>query len=157
MRLDAISPIANSDYLLTVEGLSSNGTPVYFTTFSGVKFTRTGAEFNDGLSNTKRYTEGGVKSYQNVTISKAHDPERDQVVLDFLKTKEDGTKFSFRARPVKKTSTGNEANFFRGSKAWEFTGCDLVSFTCAENVDTGDGAQTVALTIEFRVEQVEYK
>lgn len=157
MRLDAISPIANSDYLLTIEGLSINGSPAYFTTFSGVKFNRSAADFTDGLSNTKRYVEGGVKSYQNVTIAKPHDPERDQAVIDFLKTKEDGSKFSFRARPMLKTATGSEANTFRGTKAWDFTGCDLVSWMCADNVDSSDGAQTVMLTIEFRVEQVEYK
>ncbi|ALF55622.1 hypothetical protein ACX27_26720 [Nostoc piscinale CENA21] len=156
-RLDNINPIANSDYLLTVEGISVDGSPVYFTTFSGVKFTRSAAEFNDGLSNNKRYVEGGLKSYQNITISKPHDPEKDQTIIDFLKTKEDGSKFSFRARPMLKTATGNESNTFRGTKAWECSGCDLVSWMCADNVDTADGAQVAKLTIEFRVEQVEYK
>ncbi|AUT00892.1 hypothetical protein CLI64_11055 [Nostoc sp. CENA543] len=157
MRLADIAPIANSDYLLTIEGLSVGSAPAYFSTFSGVKFNLASAEFNDGLSNVKRYVEGGVKSYQNVTIAKPHDPEADQPVIDFLKTKEDGSKFSFRARPVRKTGNGNKANIYRGNKAWDFTGCQLVSWSCAENVDTNDGAQTVMLTIEFRVEQVEYK
>lgn len=157
MRLDNLLPIVNSDFLITVEGLSSNGSPVYFTTFSGVKMNRASAEFNDGLSNVKRYVDGGSISYQNVTISKPHDPEKDIPVLDFLKEKQDGSKFNVRLRPVKKNGSGNDAQMFRGNRAWDLTGCDLVSYTLGENIDTADGTQTVMLSVEFRVEQAEFK
>lgn len=157
MRLDNVNPIANSEFLLTVEGLTTSGTPAYFTTFNGIKFQRADAEFSDGLSVAARYTEGGKTSFQNVTIGKPFDPDVDSDVIAFLNLKKDGTKFSFRVRPVKKSGTGNDAQMFRGTKAWELTGCSLVGWTWGENIDTGDGGQTVMLNIEFRVEQAEWK
>ncbi|ANV88494.1 hypothetical protein [Picosynechococcus sp. PCC 7117] len=156
-RLDSINPINNSDYLLTIEGLNSGGTPVYFTEFSGIKLSRKSSSFNDGLSNVVRKTEGGLKEYQNVTIGKPHDPEADQVVIDFIKQNENGTPFDFRLRPIKRVSSSNGTNEFRGNKAWDLTGCRIENFTIAEGIDTSDGTKTTMLKIEFSLEAAEYK
>lgn len=157
MRLDAISPINNSDFLLTIEGLNDGGTPVYWTTFSGIKFTRKSSKFSDGLSNTTRTTEGGIREYQNITLSKPYDPEKDEVVISFLKSKENGSSFDFRLRPIKRVTNGQGTNDFRGNKAWDITGCRLENYTIADGVDTGDGTKTLMISVEFSLDSAEFK
>jgi hypothetical protein len=157
MRLDNINPINNADFLLTVEGLNSGGTPIYWTEFSGIKLSRNSSKFSDGLSNVQRTTEGGVKVYQNVTIGKPYDPEKDSVVIQFIKSKENGDSFNFRIRPIKRASNSLETSLFRGSKAWDLTGCKFENTTIAEGIDTGDGTKTLMLKIEFSIESAEYK
>lgn len=156
MRLDSISPIANSEFLITIEGLNQGGTPIYWTTFSGVKANYKRATFNDGLSNMTRTTDGGTKEYQTVTISKPHDPEKDGPVFDFIKQREGGDIFDLTLRPIKKVSNAQGSNTFRGNKAWKLTGCRIASWMCADGIDTADGTKTVMLQIEFSVESAEF-
>jgi len=156
-RLDNLNPISNSDFLLTIEGLNNGGTPVYWTEFSGIKLGRKSSKFSDGLSNVMRTTEGGIKEYQNITIGKPYDPEKDQVVIDFLKDKENGSAFDFRLRPIKRVTNGQGTNEFRGNKAWDLTGCRFENSTIAEGINTGDGTQTTMLKIEFSLESAEWK
>lgn len=157
MRLDSISPISNSDFLITIEGLNDGGTPIYWTQFSGVKANYKRATFNDGLSNLVRTAEGGLKEYQTVTLAKPHDPEKDQPALDFIQTKEGGEVFELRLRPIKRVSTTQGEQTFRGNKAWDLTGCRISSWSCAEGIDTSDGSKTVMLQVEFTIESAEYK
>lgn len=157
MRLNDISPIANSEVLLTIEGLNLGGTPVYWTEFSGIKVTRKSAKFSDGLSNVMRTTDGGVKEFDNITISKPYDPEKDEVVVDFIKAHENGEIFDFRLRPIKRVSNINGTNEFRGNKAWDLTGCRIESYTIADGADTSDGGNTLKLQIEFSLDSAEFK
>lgn len=157
MRLNDISPLANSEVLLTIEGLNTGGTPVYWTEFSGIKVSRKSAKFSDGLSNTIRTTEGGMKEYDNITISKPYDPEKDEAVIAFLKANEGGSLFDFRLRPIKRVSNTNGTNEFRGNKAWDLTGCRIESYTIADGVDTGDGSKALMLQVEFSLDSAEYK
>lgn len=156
-RLDNLNPINNSDFLLTIEGLNNGGTPIYWTEFSGIKYGRKSAKFSDGLSNVVRTTEGGMKEYQNITIGKPYDPEKDEVVINFLKDKEGGTSFDFRLRPIKRVTNGQGTNEFRGNKAWDLTGCKVENYTIAEGIDTTDGSKTTMIKVEFSVESVEFK
>jgi hypothetical protein len=156
-RLDNINPINNSDFLLTIEGLNTGSTPVYWTEFSGIKYGRKSSKFSDGLSNVVRTTEGGMKEYQNITIVKPYDPEKDEAVLNFLKEKENGSSFDFRLRPIKRVTNGQGSNEFRGNKAWDLTGCRVESYTIAEGIDTADGSKTTMIKVEFSVESAEFK
>jgi hypothetical protein len=155
-RLSDFNPINNSDFLLTIEGLTSGGTPVYWTEFSGIKSKRKDAEFNDGLTNTILYTEGGTTSYENVTLAKPYDPDMDEQLFDWITANKNGTSFSFRLRPVKRLNSGANTIEFRGKKAWEISG-RLIGFMFAEGINTSDGAATTKLQIEFRVENAELK
>jgi hypothetical protein len=157
MRLDNINPINNADFLLTIEGLGNGGTPTYWTEFSGIRYGRKSSKFSDGLSNVVRTTEGGLKEYQNVTIGKPYDPEKDQAVIDFIKQHECGDSFSFRLRPIKRLCNSVGVNEFRGSKAWDLTGCRIENVSIGEGIDTSDGTRTVMITIEFSLESAEYK
>jgi hypothetical protein len=153
MRLQDISPISNSDYLITVDGLTN----IFWTQFSGIKATFKRASFNDGLSNLTRMAEGGLKEYQPVTISKPFDPEKDQPVFDFIKTNEGGSEFSLVLRPVRKVSDAQGSNTFRGNKAWFLSGCKISSWSNAEGVDTSDGSKVTTLQIEFSYDSAEFK
>lgn len=153
-RLQDISPIANSDYLITIEGL----TGIYWTQFSGVKASYKRATYNDGLSNVTRMTEGGVKEYQNVTISKPYDPVKDQPALDFIKSKENGEVFDVRLKPVRRvTNASGATEEVRGTKSWDLSGCRIVSWACADGVDTSDGSKPSMLEIEFSIEEADFK
>jgi hypothetical protein len=153
MRLQDINPIANSDYLITIEGLNS----IYWTEFSGVKVSYKRASYNDGLSNITRMAEGGLKEYQPITISKPFDPEKDQPALDFIKSKEGGEIFDVRLRPIKRVTNSQGTNDQRGTKAWDMSGCRLVSYSCSEGVDTSDGSKVSTLMMEFTIESAEFK
>jgi hypothetical protein len=157
MRLDNISPLSNDSVLLTIEGLNTGGTPAYFTEFSGIKLKRKSAKFSDGLSNYVRTTSGGMREYENVTISKPYDPEKDEPVIQWLKQFESGVDFDFRLRPIQRVSNSAGTNEFRGNKAWDFTGCKLEGYTIADGVDTSDGSKALMLQIEFSVDAVEFK
>lgn len=156
MRLENIAPISNSEFLITIEGLNQGGTPIYWTTFSGIKVSYKRATFNDGLSNVTRTTDGGVKEFQNVTIAKPHDPEKDGPVFDFIKQREGGDIFDLTLRPVKKVTNAQGSNTFRGNRAWKLTGCRLASWSGPEGIDTGDGTNTVMFQIEFSLESAEF-
>ncbi|MBD2168061.1 hypothetical protein H6G04_27120 [Calothrix membranacea FACHB-236] len=153
MRLQDLSPISNSDFLITIAGLNN----IYWTTFSGVKVSYKRASYNDGLSNTTRMAEGGTKEYQPVTVSKPYDPEKDQPAIDFIKRHEDGSIFDLVLRPVKKVTNTQGTDTFRGNKAWYLSGCRISSWSCAEGVDTADGSKVTTLQIEFSIESAELK
>jgi hypothetical protein len=156
-RLDNIAPLSNDSVLLTIEGLNSGGTPTYFTEFSGIKLKRNSAKYSDGLSNYIRTTAGGMKEYENVTITKPYDPEKDDNVVQWLKQNESGEEFDFRLRPIKRVSNSSGTNEFRGNKAWDFTGCKIEGYTIADGVDTSDGSKVLTLQIEFSFDSVEFK
>lgn len=152
-RLDAIAPVSNADYLITVDGL----TGIYFTQFSGVKVTIKRASYNDGLSNITRQTDGGIKEFQNITIGKPHDPVVDQPVLDFIAANEGGKIFDVRLKPIKRLTVATGTDTQIGTKAWDMSGCRIASWTVAEGIDTSDGSKTTMLTIEFSIENAEFK
>lgn len=155
-RLSNFNPINNADFLLTIEGLTSAGVPVYWTEFSGIKFKRKDAEYNEGLTNQLLYTEGGIGSYDNVTLAKPYDPDKDEDLFAWILANKNGASFSFRLRPVKRMNTGSNGIEFRGKKAWELTG-KLIGYMFAEGINTADGASVTKLSIEFRVENAEQK
>jgi hypothetical protein len=142
-RLDEISPMSNADVLLTIEGL-----PGYWSEFSGIKKQFSRPEYSDGLSNTKRVAASGTIKFDQVTLAKAHDPERDDAVFEFLNTHECGEPFDMSVRPVKRCK-GTE---FRGNKAWSLSGCRLMEWSVLENTDTASGEDVSKIQIVFSVE-----
>jgi hypothetical protein len=147
VRLQDESPITNADVLITVEGL-----PGYFSEFSGIKKTFSRPMFSDGLSNLKRAAASGAGQYDPITISKAHDPEKDVAILDWIKTHECGETFNMTLRPVKRCN-GVE---YRGGKAWFMTGCRIQEWSTMTEIDTGNGDSVVKLTIIFSIDSAAF-
>lgn len=147
VKLDDISPMSNADVLLTIEGL-----PGYWTEFSGIKRKFSRPKFSDGLSNVRRIAASGFSEYEDVTIAKPHDPEKDDPVLDFLAQHEAGEVFDFTLRPVKR----NRGVEFRGKKSWSLSGCRITEWSILEDVDTNDGEKVAMLKIVFSLENAEW-
>lgn len=146
-KLDDINPMSNADVLMTIEGL-----PGYWTEFSGIKKKFSRPKYSDGLSNTKRTAASGSSEYEDVTIAKPHDPEKDNPILEFLAQHECGEVFDFTLRPVKRC-VGME---FRGNKSWSLSGCRVQEWSIMEDMDTGDGEKVVMIKIVFSVEIAEW-
>lgn len=142
-RLDDINPMSNADVLMTIEGL-----PGYWTEFSGIKKKFSRPKYSDGLSNTKRTAASGSSEYEDVTLGKPHDPEKDDAILSFLETNECGEPFDFSLRPVKRCQ-GVE---FRGTKSWNLSGCRITEWSILEDIDTGDGEKVAMIKLVFSVE-----
>jgi hypothetical protein len=147
VKLDDRNPMSNADVLLTIEGLEG-----YWTEFSGVKKKYSRPKYSDGLSATKRTAASGSGEYENVTIAKPFDPEKDAPILDWIKTKECGETFDFTLRPVKRCN-GME---FRGNRAWSLSGCRIEEWSNLEDLDTGSGEEVAMISIVFSVENAVY-
>lgn len=144
MKLDNRNPISTADILITIEGVGG-----YFSEFSGVKYSVDRPVYSDGLSNTKRRAASGSIAYDNVTLSKAFDPEEDGPVIEWAeKAKYSIDTFDITLRPVKRAD-GVEN---RGNKAWQLSGCRLAEFSTIENMNTGDGNAVAMLKIVLTVE-----
>lgn len=148
-RLDDSNPLVSSDVLLTIDTLTSGGSPIYFTEFSGIKHKRTDASYTEGLSGQMRYTQGGIESYEDATLGKHYDPDKDEAIFDWYETYKSGTPISIRLRPIKRTSSGSNVVEYRGTKAWDLTvqltGCDF-----AEGVNLAE-SKVVMVKLSFRV------
>lgn len=143
VRLDNLNPMSNADVLLTIVGV-----PGYWSEFSGIKKTYNRPMYSDGLSNMKRMAASGSIEYEEVTIAKAHDPERDDPILDWLRSVETGVSFDMTIRPVMRTN----GMTYRGNKAWALSGCKITSWSILENTDTADGEEVTKISVTFRHE-----
>lgn len=149
MRLDDRNPMTTSDFLATLEGVEG-----YFSEFSGVKIAVERPDYSDGLTTIKRKAASGTINYEDVTLAKAFDPEKDSYLIDWcdealckLETSD------ITIRPVKRCK-GIEQ---RGSKAWYLSGCRLKDFSTFESMNTNDGKAVVMLKLSFTVEQAVWK
>jgi hypothetical protein len=147
VKLQDINPMSNADTLLTIEGLKG-----YWTTFSGIKKKYKRPKYSDGLSALNRTAASGSSEYEDVTIGKPYDPEKDDATIDFLKEKEAGDAFDFSLRPVKR----NKGLEFRGNKAWHLSGCRVSEWSILEDVDTGDGEKVAMIKIVFSLEDASW-
>lgn len=147
VRLDDRNPMSNADVLMTIEGLAG-----YWSEFSGVKKKYNRPTYSDGLANVKRTAQSGSSEFENVTISKAHDPEKDDPIFEFIKERECGSTFNMTIRPVKRCN-GVE---FRGNKAWHLSGCRVLEWSCLEDTDTASGEDVAKITIVFSVEDANW-
>jgi hypothetical protein len=155
-RLSDFSAQNTTDYLLTAEGLNtSDGTPAYFTEFSGIEFERKDAEYPDGLGGVITYTEGGMTRFMDVTIAKPHDPDKDDPVFQFIEEHKYGKIFSFRCRPIKRVTNGSNVQEFRGTKSWDLT-CRLLNYKVPGAIDQAS-AKVAKIEMKLRVENAEYK
>jgi hypothetical protein len=145
MKLDNSTPMTNADALFLVDELSC-----YWSKFSGIKKKFNRAMFSDGLSNIKKSAPSGAQEIEQVTLSKAYDPDRDGPVLDFLQSHECGEPFSMTVRPVKRCGQME----FRGKSAWSLSGCRVSEWSVFELMDTGSGDSVVELKMVFSVDQV---
>ncbi|MBW4421192.1 MAG: hypothetical protein KME13_18485 [Myxacorys californica WJT36-NPBG1] len=134
------SPITSADVLITIEGV-----PGYFSKFSGIKKKFSRAMYSDGLSNTKRPAASGSIEFENVTIAKAHDPEKDDELLQWIAQHECGEVFNMSLRPVKRCN-GLE---FRGNKVWNLSECRLAEVSIMDSMDTEDGSKVSEISITF--------
>lgn len=147
VRLDDISAMTTADALLTIEGV-----PGYFSEFSGIKKKFSRPMYSDGLSNVKRAAASGAAEYDPITISKAHDPEKDAALLAWITAHECGETFNMTLRPVLRCN-GVE---YRGGKAWFMTGCRIQEWSVMEGIDTGNGDNVVKLSIVFTVDSATF-
>lgn len=140
VKLEERSPFTSADWLCTIGSV-----PGYFSKFSGVKKKFSRAQYSDGLSNIKRVAMSGAIEYENVTISKAFDPIKDDGLMIWLSQHECGEPFDTSVIPVKRCN-GIEK---RGSKGWYLSGCRLVEYHLANDTDTMDGTKTSDLVIVY--------
>ncbi|MGJ3244939.1 MAG: hypothetical protein ACFE0I_02560 [Elainellaceae cyanobacterium] len=148
MKLANINPVSNADWLITIEGLGDT----YWSTFSGLEKTINRPKFSDGQTAHNRTAATGRSEYSDVTISKVHDPEKDDPVIQWILDHEDGTEFDCTARAVKRGRTLE----FRGRKAIKMSKCKIASYRIPGSVDTSDGSNTATLEISFSVDQSAY-
>jgi hypothetical protein len=147
MKLQNLEPASAADYLVTAEGLAE----VYFETFSGLVETFERAKFRDGYSAQQRTAATGSTTYDDITLGKSFDPQKDTVLIDWVKTLRDGRQVSFTIRPVKR----NIDVEFRGTKAWKLSACRLMK---AEYPKTDMNAPTDVsmVTLTFSVDIASY-
>ncbi len=72
-------PITKTQWLVTIKGLD-----YYWETFSGVEDQAQTSKYSDGLGN-RTYTLVGPRDLQDMTLTKAFDPVRDKVIVDWYK------------------------------------------------------------------------
>jgi hypothetical protein len=148
VRLDDRNPLNNSEVLQTIEGVEG-----YFSEFSGVKWTVERPDWGDGLTNIKRKASGGTINYDDVTLGKAFDPEKDDALITWCESAKCALEtFDITIRPVKRCD-GIEQ---RGTKAWRLSGARLKEFTTFESMDTNDGGSVVMIKLAFTIEQAEW-
>lgn len=158
-----IKPVTNADFVITLADvtssgvLSTNSERIYWTQFSGIKVNYKRATYTDGLSAVMRTTSGGVKEYQNITIGKPYDPDKDQAVITWIKEKESSENtFNVSLSVVKRVSTGTGTTDIDAKRTWNLTGCRIMTWSVGDGIDTSDGTKPVMLTLEFSVESAEY-
>lgn len=148
VRLDDRDPLSNSEFLQTIEGVEG-----YFSEFSGVNYTVERPDWSDGLTNIKRKASGGTTNYEDVTLAKAFDPEKDDALIAWCEEAKCKLETSdLTIRPIKRCN-GIEQ---RGSKAWRLSGARLMKFSTFENMDTNDGGSVVKISLTFTIEQAEW-
>lgn len=160
---NAIKPVSNSDFVITMAGLTSNGVAgvnaarIYWTQFSGIKVNYKRSTYTDGISAVIRTTSGGVKEYQNVTIGKPYDPDKDSTIITWIKMIEsEDVTFQTSLSVVKRVTSVNGTTDIDAKRTWVLSGCRIINWSVGEGIDTSDGTKTVMLTVEFSVDSVEY-
>jgi len=143
MKLDDRNPMTSADVLITIEGV-----PGYFSEFSGVKKNVSRPDYSDGLNAIKRKAGSGTISFDDITIAKAFDPEKDgDLVLWCDRMMQSIDTQDITLRPVKRD--GGVAQ--RGSKAWNING-RVSTYSTMESMDTNDGGSVAKMAITFSVD-----
>lgn len=75
--MSRIVPIARNQFLVTVKDLET-----YWETFSGINEATQTSEYSDGYSN-RLFPLLGPRSIDEITLTKAYDPDKDQPIIDF--------------------------------------------------------------------------
>ena len=88
--------LSSNSFVLRIEGLD-----VDFTSISGLEETREMGEYYDGVSNRRRYTDGGILSVENVTLECPYSVEDNKKISDWLDGFRDGGKTDITVRPVR--------------------------------------------------------
>lgn len=91
--------LASNAFVLRIDGLD-----VDFTAISGLEETKEMGEYYDGVSNRKRYTDGGILSVENVTLECPYSVEDNKKICDWLDSFRDGGKTDITVRPVRHSS-----------------------------------------------------
>jgi hypothetical protein len=73
-------PITKTQYLVIIKGLD-----FYWETFSGIDDKAQTSKYSDGLGN-RTYTLVGPRELADMTLTKAFDPVRDKVLVDWYRT-----------------------------------------------------------------------
>jgi hypothetical protein len=147
MKLQAIEPASAADYLVTAEGLAE----VYFESFSGVVETFERAKFRDGYSAQQRTAATGSTTYDDITLGKSFDPEKDVILINWVNGLRDGRQVSFTIRPVKRNTDVE----FRGAKAWKLSACRLMKAEYPK-ADMNAPTDVSMVTLTFSVDIVDF-
>lgn len=147
MKLQDINVASSADYLITAEGLPD----VYFSTFSGVVENYERAKFYDGYAARQRTAATGSATIDDVTFTKEFDPVKDVVLIDWIKSLQDGKQVNFTVRPVKR---GNDVEFI-GTKAWKLSLCRLMKASYPK-ADVSAPTDVSMIEVVFSVDVVSY-
>jgi len=147
MKLAQKNPLANSDAIVTIEGI-----PGYFTTFSGVKETQSRPVYSDGLTSRKRYARTGTSEFADVTLSRPFDPESTEDIAAYqaIQAAKFGNELTLTVRPVKREGE----LLFRGKRAWNISGARVKEYSVMESIDTGEGNAVVMFSVTFTVDDI---
>ena len=149
MRLSDENPASSADWLVTMDALPDT----YWQKFSGVVETISRPTFADGLSAKKRKVATGTSEYDDVTLSKSFDPEKDGAILAWAdEKKRSGEKFGIVVRPVKR----NKDVEFRGNKSFRISGAQLIKISAPAATDSAGGDQVSMVELVFSVEESVY-
>lgn len=101
-RLEDKNVITQGEWKLTIDGLPN----IYFTKMSPPKEVKENGTYFDGISNRKRYTNGGTFSCDNITLEIPYDIETFKTICDWANEFRDGSVTEIAVRPVAISSSG---------------------------------------------------
>lgn len=119
-KLPTQDVLTGHQFQLTIEQLPN----VYWTSMSALKETKESGEYNDGVSNRKRYTDGGILSVENITLEIPYDLVTFKAISEWVNTFRDGGVTDITVRPVKFSQSKGIISL---STAFQLGNCRFVS------------------------------
>lgn len=143
-KLPVQDVLTGHQFQLTIESLPN----VYWTSMSALKMVKEAAEYYDGVSNRKRYADGGTLSVENVTLETPYDLITFKLISEWVSTFRDGGVTDITVRPVKFTQSRGVVPL---STAFSLGNCRFLSLDAFGELSKG--SNDVSMTkMEFSVE-----
>jgi phage tail-like protein len=136
--------LSSNSFVVRIDGLD-----VDFTSFSGLEETYERGEYYDGVSNRKRYTNGGTISVEDVTLECPYSLQDNKKICDWMNTFRDGNKSDITVRPVRYSSSGGITIL---NTAFRLGNCRVKSYKPFSDLkkDSSDASMSeLSFTVEY--------